>query len=50
MAHVYLTETEIKTALKDRVITEREAKELTRMLKRYHHPRKATKPSARMVS
>jgi hypothetical protein len=34
MTHIYLTETIIRDALKARTITEREAKELTRTLKR----------------
>jgi hypothetical protein len=41
MTHVYLTETEVKTALKARVITEREAQELTRVIKRYERKKKA---------
>ena len=49
MTHVYLNETEIKSALKARVITEREAKELTRMLKRCN-PTKEAKPRTRLVS
>jgi len=48
MTHVYLTETEIKAALKARAITEREAKELSRLLKRCD--RKQEKPRARMAS
>jgi hypothetical protein len=48
MTHVYLTETEITAALKARAITEREAKELNRTLKRCL--RSPKKPQARLAS
>lgn len=50
MTHVYLTETEIKTALNARVITEREAQELTRLIQRYERKKKAHEKAARAAS
>ena len=49
MTHVYLTETEIRAALKAHAITEREAEELNRVLKRCHGKEKKPQP-AQMAS
>ena len=50
MTHVYLTETIIKDALKARTITEREAKELTRLLKDGKRLQQPSVRKAQMVS
>lgn len=48
--HVYLTEANIKEALKAHAITEREAKELTTILKRSQRVQRHTRTQVQMAS
>lgn len=50
MTHVYLTEEKIEKALKSRVITKREAQELTAKMNRCLHANKKRKTARKLAS